>query len=169
MDLFVDYRFHQNEEHQESKLNHHLRLYLLLRFCRRLGSDLLFTFSAMSIFGRTMGSFVSWTFATSFADIIAYNVLAYRLLVGFPLRIQWCPWRLLGFLSTFAGWLASFCSLTIDCWLLTDPLCRTPLMAFSKLKCLWNEMFYYLIRKSFRNDEEWRLFYCDSTLCCRVI
>ena len=29
--------------------------------------------------------------------------------------------------------------------------------------------FYYLIGKSFENDEEWRLFYCDSTLGCRVI
>ena len=29
--------------------------------------------------------------------------------------------------------------------------------------------FYYLIRKGFQNDEEWRLFYCDSTLGCRVI
>ena len=29
--------------------------------------------------------------------------------------------------------------------------------------------FYYLIGKSFQNDEEWRLFYCDSTLGCRVI
>ena len=30
-------------------------------------------------------------------------------------------------------------------------------------------MFYHLVRKSFQSDEEWRLFYCDSTLCCRVI
>ena len=37
------------------------------------------------------------------------------------------------------------------------------------LKCLWNEMFYYLIRKSLQNDEQWRLFYCDSTLGCWVI
>ena len=29
--------------------------------------------------------------------------------------------------------------------------------------------FNYLVRKSFQNDEEWRLFYCDSTLGCRVI
>ena len=29
--------------------------------------------------------------------------------------------------------------------------------------------FYYIIRKSFQNYEEWRLFYCDSTLGCRVI
>ena len=27
----------------------------------------------------------------------------------------------------------------------------------------------YLIRKSFQNDEEWHLFYCDSTLGSRVI
>ena len=26
-----------------------------------------------------------------------------------------------------------------------------------------------LFEKSFQNDEEWRLFYCDSTLGCRVI
>ena len=26
-----------------------------------------------------------------------------------------------------------------------------------------------LIFKSFQNDEEWRLFYCDSTLSCPVI
>ena len=37
------------------------------------------------------------------------------------------------------------------------------------LKCMWHEIFYWLIRKSFQNDEEWRLFYCDSTLGCRVI
>ena len=37
------------------------------------------------------------------------------------------------------------------------------------LKCQWNEIFYYLIRKSFQNDKEWRLFYCDSTLGCWVI
>ena len=37
----------------------------------------------------------------------------------------------------------------------------------SHIKCLWSEI--YLIRKSFQNDEEWRLFYCDSTLGCRVI
>ena len=30
-------------------------------------------------------------------------------------------------------------------------------------------MFYYLVRKNFQNDEEWRLFYIDSTLGCRVI
>ena len=39
----------------------------------------------------------------------------------------------------------------------------------SPLKCLWSEIFYYLIWQSFQNDEEWRLFYCDSTLGCRVI
>ena len=37
------------------------------------------------------------------------------------------------------------------------------------IKCLWNKFFYYLIRKSFENDKEWRLFYCDSTLGSRVI
>ena len=37
------------------------------------------------------------------------------------------------------------------------------------LKCPWHEILYYLIRKSFQNDEEWRLFYCDSALGCRVI
>ena len=37
------------------------------------------------------------------------------------------------------------------------------------LKCPWHEIFYYLVRKSFQNDEEWRLFYFDSTLGCRVI
>ena len=37
------------------------------------------------------------------------------------------------------------------------------------LKCLWHEMFCYLVRKSFQNDEEWHLFYCDSTLGCQVI
>ena len=36
-------------------------------------------------------------------------------------------------------------------------------------KCIWDEIFYYLIRKSFQNDEKWRLFYCDSTFGCRVI
>ena len=40
---------------------------------------------------------------------------------------------------------------------------------FKQLKCLWNEIFYYLIQKSFQNDKEWRLFYCDSTLGCWVI
>ena len=37
------------------------------------------------------------------------------------------------------------------------------------LKCPWHEIFYYLVRKSFQNAEEWRLFYFDSTLGCRVI
>ena len=37
------------------------------------------------------------------------------------------------------------------------------------LKCLWNELFYYLVWKSFQNDKEWHLFYRDSTLGCRVI
>ena len=37
------------------------------------------------------------------------------------------------------------------------------------LKCLWSEIFYYLIRKSFQSDLEWHLFYCDSTLGCWVI
>ena len=37
------------------------------------------------------------------------------------------------------------------------------------LKCPWHEIFYYLIGKSFQSDEEWRSFYCDSTLGCRVI
>ena len=27
---------------------------------------------------------------------------------------------------------------------------------------------FYLIRKSFQNDEEWRLFYCDCTLPIRL-
>ena len=43
------------------------------------------------------------------------------------------------------------------------------LLALLRLKCLWNKIFYYLIRKSFQIDEEWLLFYCDSTLGCRVI
>ena len=30
-------------------------------------------------------------------------------------------------------------------------------------------MFYYLVRKSFENDEEWRLVCSNSTLGCRVI
>ena len=37
------------------------------------------------------------------------------------------------------------------------------------LKCPWHEIFYYRVQKSFQNDEEWRLFYCDSTLGCWVI
>jgi len=37
------------------------------------------------------------------------------------------------------------------------------------LKCLWSEIFYYLIWRSFQNDEEWRLFYCDGALGCRVV
>ena len=37
------------------------------------------------------------------------------------------------------------------------------------LKCIWHKNFHKLIRKSFQNDEEWRLFYCDSTRGCRVI
>ena len=37
------------------------------------------------------------------------------------------------------------------------------------LKCIWHEIFYYLIRKSFQNDEEWRLFYCDGFLSYRVM
>ena len=36
-------------------------------------------------------------------------------------------------------------------------------------KCPWHEIFYYVIRKRFQNDEDWRLFYCDGTLGCRVI
>ena len=36
-------------------------------------------------------------------------------------------------------------------------------------KCLWHEFFYHLVRKSFQNNEEWHLFYCDSTVGCRVI
>ena len=36
------------------------------------------------------------------------------------------------------------------------------------LKCPWHEIFY-LIRKSFQSDEEWRLFQRDSTLGCRLI
>ena len=32
------------------------------------------------------------------------------------------------------------------------------------LKCLWSEIFYQLLWKSFQNDEEWHLFYCNSTL-----
>lgn len=34
----------------------------------------------MGIFGRTLVSFVSWTFTASFADIIVCIVLAYRVL-----------------------------------------------------------------------------------------
>ena len=37
------------------------------------------------------------------------------------------------------------------------------------LKCIWHEIFYQLIWKSFQSDEEWSLFYCDSILVCRVI
>ena len=36
-------------------------------------------------------------------------------------------------------------------------------------KVLMKRIFYYLILKSFQNDKESRLFYCDSTLDCRVI
>ena len=37
------------------------------------------------------------------------------------------------------------------------------------LKCLGHEIFKYLVRKSFQNDEEWRLFYCDSRLVADLI
>lgn len=37
----------------------------------------------------------------------------------------------------------------------------------NSFKWLWNKFFYYLIRKSFQNNKEWRLFY--STLGCRVL
>ena len=37
------------------------------------------------------------------------------------------------------------------------------------LNCIWHKMFYYLIRKNFQNDEEWRLFHCNSILGCRFI
>ena len=37
------------------------------------------------------------------------------------------------------------------------------------LKCIWHEIIYLLIRKSFQSDEEWWLFYCNSSLACRVI
>ena len=33
---------------------------------------------------------------------------------------------------------------------------------------VYDTVFYRLIPKSFQSDEEWRLFYCDSTLGCRV-
>ena len=36
-------------------------------------------------------------------------------------------------------------------------------------ECKWHEFFYQLIKKSFQSDEEWRLFYCNSILVCRVI
>ena len=36
-------------------------------------------------------------------------------------------------------------------------------------KVLMKQIFYYLILKSVQNDKEWSLFYCDSTLGCRVI
>ena len=48
-------------------------------------------------------------------------------------------------------------------------------LSMAKLGCLQmlkvplKRIFYGLIFKSFQNDEEWRLFYCDSTLSCRVI
>ena len=48
-------------------------------------------------------------------------------------------------------------------------------MVSSRISGLWAFSFKvpitrnYLIRKSFQNDEEWRLFHCDSTLGCRVI
>ena len=36
-------------------------------------------------------------------------------------------------------------------------------------KVLMKQIFDYLILKSVQNDKERRLFYCDSTLGCRVI
>ena len=42
-----------------------------------------------------------------------------------------------------------------------------PLYRIVRLK--WSGICYYLIRKSFQYEEEWRLFYCDSALGCRVI
>ena len=50
----------------------------------------------------------------------------------------------------------------------TGRSCKIALQT-AHLKCLWNEIFYYHIRNNFQNDKEWRLFYCDSTLGCRVI
>ena len=40
---------------------------------------------------------------------------------------------------------------------------------FFYTKCLWSEVFCYPIRKSFKKNEEWRLFHCDCTLGYRVI
>ena len=48
-------------------------------------------------------------------------------------------------------------------------LCSICTFIRQALKCIWHEIFYYLIWKSFPSDEEWRLFYCDSTFGCRVI
>ena len=47
--------------------------------------------------------------------------------------------------------------------------CNCMLQQLVGLKCPWHDIFYYLIEKSFQNGEQWRLFYCDSTLGCRVI
>ena len=35
------------------------------------------------------------------------------------------------------------------------------------LKCIWHKNFHWLVRKSFQNDEERCLFYCNSILGCR--
>ena len=39
----------------------------------------------------------------------------------------------------------------------------------SSLKCIWHNIFYWLVQKSLQIDEERRLFYCDSSFGCRVI
>ena len=48
-----------------------------------------------------------------------------------------------------------------NCW------CSSWLLPVIKVPMTRN--FYYLVRKSFQNDEEWRLFCFDRTLGCRVI
>jgi len=37
------------------------------------------------------------------------------------------------------------------------------------LKCIWHEIFYWLVGKSFRSDGGWRLFCCGGSLGCRVV
>ena len=47
---------------------------------------------------------------------------------------------------------------------------KWPIFYFSSpFKCIWHKIFYKVIRKSFQNDEKWRLLSCDSTFGCRVI
>ena len=87
-------------------------------------------------------------------------------------RVKICRWYLYR-ITPLSDSEDDFCKGCLNvCHHKTTVLLRTTFIrtiSFHQLKWLWNDFFYYLIWNSFKNDKEWRLFYCDSTIGCRVI
>jgi len=54
-------------------------------------------------------------------------------------------------------------------WLILNEIVSFPSTNLGGFKSVYETNFFYLIGRSFQNDEEWRLPYCNTILGCQLV